>query len=86
MISIEKRKVAAKEFMMQVEAKRIAMEEERLVMEKEKERKIEQEKRKMEDERILAIDLDKCNPMQQAYYKAMQEAIMARLGGGSASI
>ncbi len=72
-ISIEERKVAAKEFMMQVEAKRIAMEEERLEMQKE-------EKRRMEEERILAIDLDKCNPMQQAYYKAMKQVIMEKQG------
>ena len=65
MKSIEERKVAAKEFMMQVEAERIAMEREWLSMMKSKEHE-------MEDERILAINLDTCNPVQKTYYKAKQ--------------
>jgi len=35
--------------------------------------------RKREEERILAIDLETCNPAQRAYYQKLQEDIVARV-------
>ena len=78
MKSIEERKAANKEFMMKVEAERIAMERERLEMPR-------NEKRHMEEERILAIDLNNCNPVQRMYFLARQAEILARYAAGSGS-
>ena len=36
-------------------------------------------KEKKEDERILAINLDQCLPMQRMYYQALQEDIIRKL-------
>lgn len=78
MKSIEERKAANKEFMMKVEAERIAMEREWLEM-------LRNEKRHMEEERILAIDLNNCNPVQRTYFLARQAEILARYAAGSGS-
>ncbi|CAL5088968.1 unnamed protein product [Urochloa decumbens] len=67
--TLEKVKVEqAREYrnmMLDIERERLAMDKQRLHMETEK-------KEKEEEERILAINLDQCQPMQRLYYEALQ--------------
>ena len=55
--------------MLDIERERLALDKQWLHMEAEKEEK-------KEDERILAINLDQCLPMQCVYYQALQEDII----------
>jgi len=50
----------------------LALDKQWLHMEAEKEEK-------KEDERILAINIDQCLPMQRMYYQALQEDIIHKL-------
>ena len=58
--------------MLDIEKERLALDKQQLHMEAEKEEK-------KEDERILAINLDQCVPMQRMYYQALQEDIIQKL-------
>ena len=58
--------------MLDIERKRLALDKQRLQNEAEK-------KEKEEDERILAINLDQCLPMQRMYYQVLQEDIIQKL-------
>lgn len=67
-IEIERKKAAAKEILAAAEQRRAAAEERKaevLIM--------------TEEERILSIDLDKCNPTLRAFYSAKQKQILARI-------
>ncbi|RLM86118.1 arginine and glutamate-rich protein 1-like [Panicum miliaceum] len=76
MVALEKVKVEeAREhwkMMLELERERLAMEQKHLQMEAEK-------KEKEENERILAINLDQCQPMQRIYYQALQEDILQKM-------
>jgi hypothetical protein len=75
-VTLEKVKVEEahehRRMMLELERERLAMDKQRLQMEAEK-------KEKEEDERILAINLDQCQPMQRIYYQALQEEIIQKL-------
>jgi len=58
--------------MLDIERERLALDKQRLHMEAKK-------KEKKEGERILAINLDQCLPIQCMYYKALQEDIIQKL-------
>ena len=58
--------------MLDIERERLALDKQRLQNEAEK-------KEKEEDERILAIYLDQCLPMQRMYYQVLQEDIIQKL-------
>ena len=58
--------------MLDIERERLALDKQRLHMEAEKEEK-------KEDERILAINIDQCLPIQRMYYKTLQEDIIQKL-------
>ena len=58
--------------MLDIEKERLALDKQRLHMEAEKEEK-------KEDERILAIKIDQCLPMQRMHYQALQEDIIQKL-------
>ncbi|RLN42289.1 arginine and glutamate-rich protein 1-like [Panicum miliaceum] len=76
MVALEKVKVEEarehRKMMLELERERLAMEQKRLQMEAKK-------KEKEEDERILAINLDQCQPMQRIYYQALQEDILQKI-------
>ncbi|KAF8698784.1 hypothetical protein HU200_035042 [Digitaria exilis] len=76
MVALEKAKAdEAREhckMMLEIERERLALGKQRLRMDDEK-------KEKEEDERILAINLDQCQPMQRMYYQALQEDIIQRV-------
>ena len=55
--------------MLDIEREMLALDKQRLQNEAEK-------KEKEEDERILAINLDQCLPMQRMYYQVLQEDII----------
>jgi hypothetical protein len=61
-----------RKMMVELERKRLAVDEKRLQMEAEK-------KEQEEEERIMAINLDECGPMQRLYYEARQEEIILKL-------
>ncbi|RLN12544.1 arginine and glutamate-rich protein 1-like [Panicum miliaceum] len=75
-VTLEKVKVEEarehRKMMLDIERERLALDKQRLHMEAEK-------KEKEEDERILAINLDQCLPMQRMYYQALQEDIIQKL-------
>ncbi len=81
--SIEERKAAEKQFMMNVEAEKVAIERERLNMQKTKEQLEFETNRKKEEERIMLLDLENLNPVQRKYFLARQAKILGRYGGGS---
>ena len=56
--------------------KMLDIERERLALDKQRFHKEAEKKEKKEDERILAINLDQCLPMQCVYYQALQEDII----------
>ena len=58
--------------MLDIEREMLALDKQWLHMEAEKEEK-------KEDERILAINIDQCLPMQRMYYQALQEDIIHKL-------
>jgi hypothetical protein len=62
--------------MLDLERERLAMEKRRLEMEAKKREKEEEEKEKREDERIMAINLDQCQPMERIYYEELQRDIL----------
>ena len=84
--SIEERKAAEKQFLMQVEAEKVAMERERLNMQKTKEQLDFETNRAKEDERIMLVDLENLNPTQRTYYLARQAEILGRFGRGTGSV
>ena len=55
------------------------IEQERLALDKQRFHKEAEKKEKKEDERILAINLDQCLPIQRMYYKTLQEDIIQKL-------
>ncbi|KAF8715880.1 hypothetical protein HU200_026840 [Digitaria exilis] len=57
----------------------LLVEQERLRLERERHELEREEKEKQEIERILAIDLDVCNPAQHVYYKAKQDEILENI-------
>ena len=59
--------------------KMLDIEKERLALDKQRFHKEAEKKEKKEDERILAINLDQCLPMQRMYYQALQEDIIHKL-------
>ncbi|CAN6336013.1 unnamed protein product, partial [Urochloa humidicola] len=61
-----------RKMILELEKERLAMEQKRLQMEAEK-------KEKEEDERILAINLDQCQPIQCMYYEGLQEDILQKM-------
>ncbi|CAN6178166.1 unnamed protein product [Urochloa humidicola] len=75
-VNLEKVKVEEarehRKMMLDIERERLAMDKQRFLMEAEK-------KEKEEDERILAINLDQCLPMQRMYYEALQQAIVEKM-------
>ncbi|CAN6317556.1 unnamed protein product [Urochloa humidicola] len=75
-VTLEKVKVEEarehRKMMLDIERERLAMDKQRFLMEAEK-------KEKEEEERILAINLDQCLPMQRMYYEALQQAIVEKL-------
>ncbi|CAL5029276.1 unnamed protein product [Urochloa decumbens] len=75
-VALEKVKVEEarehRKLVLELEKKRLDMEEKRLQMEAEK-------KEKKEDERILAINLDHCQPIQRLYYQGLQEDILQKM-------
>lgn len=75
-VSLEKVKVEEarehRKTMIELERERLALDKQRLNMEAEK-------KEKEEEERILAINLDQCQPLQRMYYQALQEDIIEKL-------
>jgi hypothetical protein len=62
--------------MLDLERERLAMEKHRLEMEAKKREKEEEEKENREDERIMAINLDQCQPMERIYYEELQRDIL----------
>ncbi|KAF8780008.1 hypothetical protein HU200_002020 [Digitaria exilis] len=76
MVALEKAKAEEarehRKMMLEIERERLALDKQRLRMDDEK-------KEKEEDERILAINLDQCQPMQRMYYQALQEDIIQRM-------
>ncbi|CAN6343918.1 unnamed protein product, partial [Urochloa humidicola] len=76
MVSLEKVKVEeAREHrkqMLELEKERLAMEQKRLQMEV-------AQKEKEEDERIMAINLDQCQPTQRIYYQRLQDDILQKM-------
>ncbi|TVU25786.1 hypothetical protein EJB05_28295, partial [Eragrostis curvula] len=58
--------------MLELEKKRVAMEEKRLQMKAQKEERLE-------DERIMAINLDTCQPLERLYYQKRQEDVLRKL-------
>ena len=75
-VTIEKVKIEEarehRKMMLDIERERLALDKQRLQNEAEK-------KEKEEDERILAINLDQCLPMQRMYYQVLQEDIIQKL-------
>lgn len=75
-VSLEKAKAEEagehRKAMVELERERLAMDKQRLQMKAEK-------KEKEEDERILAINLDQCQPFQRLYYQALQKDIIEKL-------
>ena len=65
--------------MLELERERLEMEKKRLELKEQERRKEQEKKAKEEDERILAINLDECQPYERIYYEAMQEEIIERL-------
>jgi len=82
-IILEKTKVEdAREhqrMMLELERERLEMERKRLELKEQERRKEQEKKAKEEDERILAINLDECQPYERIYYEAMQEEIIERV-------
>ncbi|CAN6166513.1 unnamed protein product [Urochloa humidicola] len=76
MVALEKVKVEeAREHrkqMLELEKERLAMEQKRLQMEV-------AQKEKEEDERIMAINLDQCQPTQHIYYQRLQDDILQKM-------
>ncbi|KAF8726678.1 hypothetical protein HU200_019142 [Digitaria exilis] len=76
MVALEKAKAEEAhehhKMMLEIKRERLALDKQRLRMDDEK-------KEKEEDERILAINLDQCQPMQRMYYQALQEDIIQRM-------
>ncbi|CAN6284880.1 unnamed protein product, partial [Urochloa humidicola] len=58
--------------MLELEKERLAMEQKRLQMEV-------AHKEKEEDERIMAINLDQCQPTQRIYYQRLQDDILQKM-------
>ncbi|TVU25779.1 hypothetical protein EJB05_28288, partial [Eragrostis curvula] len=58
--------------MLELEKKRVAMEKKRLQMKAQKEERLE-------DERIMAINLDTCQPLERLYYQKRQEDVLRKL-------
>ncbi|CAL5075931.1 unnamed protein product [Urochloa decumbens] len=61
-----------RKMMLELEKERLAMDQIRLQMEAEK-------KQKEDDERILAINLDLCQPIERMYYEALQQDILEKM-------
>ncbi|CAN6338365.1 unnamed protein product [Urochloa humidicola] len=76
MVALEKVKVEEarehRKMVFELEKEKLAFEQKRLQMEAEK-------KEKEEDERILAINLDQCQPMERLYYEGLQEDILQKM-------
>ncbi|CAL5018056.1 unnamed protein product [Urochloa decumbens] len=82
-VTLEKVKVEEarehRKMKLDIEREKLALERRRLDMEAEKKKEEAEKKEKEEDERILAINLDQCQPLQRMYYQALQEDIIQKL-------